>query len=205
MSYPEAAAKLAVQYTSAECTPELPGLVRKPEYQWGVRGAPPYVLLSAHLDAVTQFGCDDRCGLAIIGAVLEHTDLPCKVLLGWGEEHGVDPTWPEDFLKDCLFGLVLDRHGDSDILTFGAGREFCQPEFGTWAESCARTLGLPHRVSREGRWSHAVGLSASLEVVNLSVGFYREHTDEEYMEPQAVAQTAQLVRYLIEHREDAPS
>jgi tripeptide aminopeptidase len=204
MNYPEVAGLFAETYTETEVTPQLPGMNKRQEYQWQVRGEGPYVLLSAHLDKVTRFGCDDRCGLAIIGALLAHTDLPCKVLLGWGEERGTEPDWPEGFLNDCLFALVLDRHGDSDILTFGSGREFCQPEFGAWVESCAIELGLPHRVSRAGRWSHAVGLSQHMETVNLSVGFYSEHTDNEYMDSKATVRTARLVGHLIEHRTEAP-
>lgn len=190
-------------YLADRREPQLPGMEDAGNYQTRVRGEGPYVLLNAHLDIVEGcLGGDDRCGLAIIAGILEATDLPCKVLLTTAEEHGVDPEWPEGFLDDCLFALVLDRSGVGDIVTSGGGRQFCSDRFGAWVLRCAQEMveDPEFYALTKGRWSHAVGLSKHLETVNLSVGFYKEHTPEESVRKRATMRAAVLVAWLIERR-----
>jgi len=157
------------------------------------------VLLTAHMDTVHKEQCkeinyfktqdktvinspvgiggDDRCGIYMILRILEKVN--CSVLFCEDEEIG--SVGAKKFVKTDLceslkgkfkYIIELDRMNDKDAVFYEDANEdfhkFVTEEF--WKESW-------------GSWSDICTLSPALEIssVNLSCGYYNQHTTKEYV------------------------
>lgn len=160
------------------------------------------VLLTAHMDTVHKhlpgkieyklnkfnktiisspngIGGDDRCGIYMIFQILKEID--CSVIFCEDEEIG--SVGAEKFTKTDLckrlkeengfkYIIELDRMNNNDAVFYHDGNEefhkfvtdkFWEKSWGTWSDIC--TL------------SPALGISS----VNLSCGYYKQHTTAEYV------------------------
>jgi len=153
-------------------------------------------------------GADDRAGVSMILNLLKEVGdyrevPPLKFIFTVGEEEGqygaksIDP----DFFEDVSFGISLDRKNCKDIVYKSNSKEYSNLEF---AERVAR---VSSRIfSEENAFVPCQGSISDLRVwsekdtrpcVNLSVGYFDEHTDEERLDLTCWDRTHQLVAELI--------
>jgi hypothetical protein len=153
-------------------------------------------------------GADDRAGVAIILNLLKEvgnirTIPPFKFVFTVGEEQGqygaeaIDP----EFFEDVSFGISLDRKNCKDIVYRSNSQEYSTLEF---AEGVAR---VSSRIfSKENAFIPCQGGVSDLSVwsekdarpcVNLSVGYFDEHTDDERLDLICWDRTHQLAKELI--------
>ncbi|MBO0789849.1 MAG: hypothetical protein J2P36_02730 [Ktedonobacteraceae bacterium] len=136
-----------------------------------------------HTQGQRILGGDDKCGGAIACSLAQHTNYPLKIIASVEEEIGclgieqVDPS----FFKDVSYVLVLDRRGSQDLITQIGGRSLCSASFAAQVIAAAASLG--HQVeTTEGMRSDALTIAGYVdEVVNMSVGYHRPHTVQEYV------------------------
>jgi len=169
------------------------------------------VILSAHMDTVSNIdknrkvifdkstqtfrstkgvlGADDRAGIAIILAVLrniERTSFNGKIKVCFSREEeigcvGADHI-PVDFYAGANLAIVVDRRGSRDIVT-GCGEMygFCSEAVGAFFEDCSALLDMDWKAVPGGVSDACVFSSNGVHSVNLSAGYYNEHTDKEYV------------------------
>lgn len=131
-------------------------------------------------------GADDRAGIAIILTILNFPpkfDGMIKVSFYREEEIGCVGSSNSDlgFLEDVDFSMTFDRHGSSDIVAGTWGRPFCCNEVGNWLEGLAKKENYKFKMV-EGGLSDAYTVSENgINAINLSVGYYNEHTAREYL------------------------
>lgn len=153
-------------------------------------------------------GADDRAGVAIILNLLKEvgnirTIPPFKFVFTVGEEqdqYGAKAIDPE-FFEDVSFGISLDRKNCKDIVYRSNSQEYSTLEF---AEGVAR---VSSRIfSKENAFIPCQGRVSDLSVwsekdarpcVNLSVGYFDEHTDDERLDLICWDRTHQLAKELI--------
>ena len=153
-------------------------------------------------------GADDRAGVAIILNLLKEVGNyrevpPLKFIFTVGEEkeqYGAESIDPK-FFEDISFGISLDRKNCKDIVYKSSSKEYSNPEF---AEKVAR---VSSRIfSEENEFVPCEGRISDLRVwsdkdarpcVNLSVGYFDEHTDKERLDLICWDRTRQLVAELI--------
>lgn len=177
------------------------------------------VLLSAHMDTVTgvlenrnlliegdvitsnrgALGADDRGGIAIIMEVLRNLESlsfqgTVKVAFSREEEIGcvgsenIDPHW----YSDVDLAIVVDRKGSRDVVV-GCWDAFCSTAVGEFFENASAMQGMDWKAT-EGGISDAVTFSSKgINSVNLSAGYYNEHTDKEYAVFSEMKDTVRLI------------
>lgn len=150
---------------------------------YGYRGEP-VCCFSAHLDTHPDgVGYDDRVGVAIILHLIEHTTIPLAFVLTTGEETGGSgsqafvppPEWGS--VKHCV---VLDRRGDSDIVCDSPRGRFCSEDHARGVQDVLARNGIKYAPCKGGT-SDAVNLRKHWPTVNLSVGYWDEHTRSEWL------------------------
>lgn len=191
------------------------------------KGNGPTVLVNAHLDTVYDFvedreilkngniwsssegvlGADDRAGVCVALAVaktISNSDFrgTVKFVFTVEEEIGLRGASKvaKSFLWDVDMAFVVDRRGTGDIVTSCGGYlPFCSDEF-------ARQVERIGRIAHPGRWQAVAGGSSDTRIwaeqginsINLSAGYYNEHTSEETLDIQANYETYEFVMLLIE-------
>jgi putative aminopeptidase FrvX len=181
------------------------------------------VLLSAHMDTVKgvladreliekngvissdkgALGADDRAGIAIILTVLENInklgfDGTIKVAFSREEEIGcvgsgkIDPKWYED----VDLALVCDRRGSRDIVV-GCGMAFCSNEVGHFMEDVSKMADMDYKATEGGISDAMTFAEEGVNSVNLSVGYYNEHTAKEYVVISEMKDTVRLILQTI--------
>jgi putative aminopeptidase FrvX len=166
-------------------------------------------LLSAHMDQVSQrpitklfkgssiwkadgnLGADDKNGIYIALAILRKNPH-LSFLFSTEEEIGGHP-FPS-VIKTSPYSLVFDRKGNSDII--GASNNYCSSTF----ESLIYRLSKKHKYQPTyGVYSDANQLSRmKIPTVNLSVGYYNAHTENEYTNINDLAKALSLGLHLIQ-------
>ncbi|MFS0576248.1 M20/M25/M40 family metallo-hydrolase [Sporosarcina sp. 179-K 3D1 HS] len=194
-------------------------------------GNGPVIMLNAHLDIVTELvpgrqivkedgvwrsdkgilGADDRAGVAItlqIAKNLAKSSFNGKVKFVFTvkEECGLvgASLVDEYFLWDVDAAFVVDRRGTGDIVTSCGGYiPFCNEAFGHCIEEIAERTAT-------GKWACTAGGSSDTRIwaahgiqsVNLSVGYWNEHTEDESLDVGACYQTVSLLEGVFEHSRD---
>lgn len=174
-------------------------------------GRGPTLMLSAHMDMYEDIdedsrilkeegvwrrdrgilGADDRAGVAMILSVLSELDRRAfrgtiKVALTVEEEIGQKGAEEIDrtFFETVDFAISLDRKNGSDIVIESHGMRYGSREFGELLESVSVNMGHwrePFRAVEGGRSDLRVWSASGIESANLSIGYYEEHTEAEYL------------------------
>ncbi|MEK4228195.1 M20/M25/M40 family metallo-hydrolase [Solibacillus sp. FSL H8-0538] len=175
-------------------------------------GNGPVVLVNAHMDTVYNFepgreivkdgdvwtssagilGADDRAGigavLAAIKTVKSNRDFrgTLKVIFTVEEESGLHGARNsnEQFTKDVDMAFVVDRRGNSDLVTSNWGGDFCTEHFANRLRMTGR--GFSRQYDRP-EWQTVVGGSSDTVIwaarginsINISAGYMHEHTANE--------------------------
>lgn len=182
------------------------------------------VLLSAHMDTVRgvladrelietedgiimsnkgALGADDRGGIAIILTVLRNLEKlnfngHIKVSFSREEEIGcvgagkIDSKWYED----TDLAIVVDRRGNRDIVA-GCGMAFCSDSVGYFMEDVSKMADMDWRCVEGGISDAMVFAENGVNSINLSAGYYNEHTEHEYASLKEMGETVKLILQAI--------
>lgn len=184
------------------------------------------VLLTAHMDTVhkkapdvietsvnaegktevtseTGIGGDDRCGIYMILRIIEQQK--CSVLFCEDEEIGCVGSrkfCKQEKLNDALkrdinYIVELDRTGNSDIVFYSNDN----PDFTKYIQD-----NMPGFTKATGSCSDISELMPALNRsgVNFSCGYYKPHTDSEYVVMEDMDNTISKVIQLVKKRVEAP-
>lgn len=122
-------------------------------------------------------GGDDKCGIVACLELLE--SIPCKVIFFRDEEHGClgSRDYNAESLSKNLFCIEIDRRGARDLIFRASGGELCSAEF----QERVKKL-FPHCKPEQGLLTDVCVLgNAGINMMNLSAGYYKPHTDKEYV------------------------
>ena len=144
-------------------------------------------------------GADDKNGIWIaLRCLKKYPVMKCAFFVG--EEIGCIGSSKCDmaFFTDCRYVLQPDRRGGHDLIpNIGGWTELCSKEFlkaiGYEAFGFKTTAGMMTDV--EALKNHGLKVSA----VNMSCGYYRPHSDEEYTKKSELRNTLAFVEHIIEN------
>ncbi|WP_174732172.1 M20/M25/M40 family metallo-hydrolase [Mesobacillus harenae] len=186
-------------------------------------GNGPVILLNAHLDTVFEIesgreilkdgrvwysskgilGADDRAGIAILLHIAEQLHLSStfsgkvKFIFTVEEECGLVGASQVDeyFLWGTDAAIVVDRSGKGDIVTSCGGYiPFCDASYGTFFEEAAAEEELKGWAATIGGSSDTrIWAEHGIQSVNLSAGYGKEHTNQEFLDVSACYETAKLI------------
>lgn len=146
-------------------------------------------------------GCDDKNGIWVAMKCLQKYDV-MKCAFFVGEEIGCVGSSEADmsFFKDCRWVIQCDRKNGGDLITNASGTELCSKEFVRAIHpdrfGYKETMGLMTDVME----LKESGLNVSC--VNMSCGYYRPHTDEEYTEQDELENCLAFVEWIVENVRD---
>ena len=122
-------------------------------------------------------GGDDKCGII---ACLELLKLvPCKCIFFRDEETGCRGSnkFNANTLKDNMFCIEIDRRGEGDLIFSACRGQMCSEEFQDRVKKF-----FPHGKAAVGSLTDVCVLGkAGINMMNLSAGYYRPHSDKEYV------------------------
>lgn len=186
-------------------------------------GLGPTILLSAHMDTVESvlehrevleddniifsmdggLGADDRAGIAIILHIirqLETTNHPfdgtIKIAFTREEEIGSIGSYnmDKDWYEHVDLAIVVDRRGSRDIVIGNRQTIFCSQSVAKFMDGIGELAGMPDWECVQGGYSDAVTFATNgINTVNLSAGYYHEHTPIEYANLKEMNETAELI------------
>lgn len=190
-------------------------------------GNGPTILLNAHLDTVVPIdpgriilkenniwtsssgilGADDRAGVAVLLQMARNLEKSSfrgtvKFILTVEEEIGLVGAQHVDeyFLWDIDAAIVLDRRGTGDIVVSGGGYiPFCDEIYGQFMEAAAVKTGLKNwKCTNGGSSDTRIWAAHGIQSVNLSVGYFNEHTSDEKLDVEGCYNTVKLVEEVFE-------
>lgn len=184
-------------------------------------GDGPVVLLSAHMDTVSDFapgrrimwegdtirssagilGADDRAGIAILLETMARIRLAglrgtIKAAFTCAEEIGRigSRLIASEWLDGIDMAVVADRRNRRDIVTSCSLMSYCPPETGAFWEETARGIGQSGwRVCRGGISDAVTYAEHGIPSVNLSCGYQHEHTPDEELYWPSLEDTTRLI------------
>jgi tripeptide aminopeptidase len=194
-----------------------------------VCGEGPTILLSAHMDTVERIetgreiletgtilrsskgilGADDRAGIAIILEVLagiRQTNFNGTIKFAFTVEEEIGLCGAKDidkeFIADVDAAIVIDRRGNSDIVTSCMGiYPFCNEEYGEIFEQAGRLAGMPDWKMTQGGYSDTLVFAENgINAVNLSAGYRNEHSEHEYVDYRASFNTYKLIETVLHYQ-----
>jgi tripeptide aminopeptidase len=191
-------------------------------------GHGPTILLNAHLDTVFELemnrmivkedgiwsssagilGADDRAGVAVllhIAKQLMNSSFSGKVkfIFTVEEECGLVGACQVDeyFLWGTNAAIVVDRRGKGDIVVSCGGYiPFCDDAYGQFFEQVAKEAGLSNwKCTSGGSSDTRIWAGYGIQSVNLSAGYGKEHTDNEFLDVAACYEVTKLLKRVFEN------
>ena len=141
-------------------------------------------------------GADDKCGLWIALKCLQKFDS-LKLAFFVGEEVGCKGSGLADmaFFDDCRFVIEPDRKGSEDLITQIGWTPLCSDDF-------LKDIGF-----KKFGYKEAEGMMTDIEAlkdkglmlscINLSCGYYRPHSNEEFVYKPALLNCLAFVEHII--------
>ena len=159
-----------------------------------------------------QYGFDDKAGVALALLLSRHLGPRVKVLFTTEEEigrHGIQHALSDKesagFFEDVPFALTLDRNSTThDIVSTYSGHRMCPDAFVRELEAISEELGMPMKEceSRSRADCYNISLETQIPIVNLSCGYFNQHSDEDALNVAFVLNTFRLVRECVTTRRD---
>ena len=148
--------------------------------------------------APNGIGGDDRCGIYAALAVLKYSNVKPSILFTTDEEIGCvgSKKAAKDLLthsKGFKYLLEMDRHGDKEVVFYETtNREFINyiVSFG-FVEKNGASSDIRHLSEKWGMAS-----------ANVSIGYFNEHTKQEYVESKYLIDTIKKVITMVESAKD---
>lgn len=149
-----------------------------------------------------SLGADDKNGIYIILELLkEYPDL--NFVFTVEEETGMkgatelcNCTPFTEFLKKAPYMILLDRRNGRDIIHKTYSSKY-SVTLHYYIEDLSEYIGLDYK-SETGLASDANKFSEYIECVNLSVGYYKPHSKDEYTDLDELTDTYNLVHSILE-------
>lgn len=141
-------------------------------------------------------GADDKCGLWIALKCLQKFDC-LKLAFFVGEEVGCKGSGLANmaFFDDCRFVIEPDRKGSEDLITQIGWTPLCSDDF-------LKDIGF-----KKFGYKEAEGMMTDIETlkdnglmlscINLSCGYYRPHSNEEFVYKPALLNCLAFVEHII--------
>ena len=141
-------------------------------------------------------GADDKCGLWIALKCLQKFDC-LKLAFFVGEEVGCKGSGLANmaFFDDCRFVIEPDRKGSEDLITQIGWTPLCSDDF-------LKDIGF-----KKFGYKEAEGMMTDIEAlkdkglmlscINLSCGYYRPHSNEEFVYKPALLNCLAFVEHII--------
>ena len=136
----------------------------------------------------SQLGADDGAGCAILMHLLEH-EVPGYYIFTQGEEcGGIGATFVATEFSEFLHGfdraIAFDRRGIDSVITHQGWGRCCSDEFG---EALSNALNMNEEFMYSPDSTGVYTDTAEFvdyipECTNISVGYYNEHSDKEYLD-----------------------
>lgn len=159
-----------------------------------------------------QYGFDDKAGVAIALLLARHLGPRVKVLLTTEEEvgrcgirHALSDREAAGFFEDVPFALTLDRNSTThDIVSTYSGHRMCPDAFVRELEAISEGLGTPMKEceSRSRADCYNISLETQIPIVNLSCGYFNQHSDDDALNVAFALNTLRLVRECVTTRCD---
>lgn len=164
------------------------------------------------LKGVDVIGADDKCGIYLTLRLLKEREHPINFVFSRDEEVGCigikeilsNPKNINQIRENCLYCLVLDRHGSKDICC--SYNDYGTKEFEDALVETSVANGFEYRPSN-ALYSDADFLSNHISTANLSVGYYNEHTAKEKIVLEELETAYEYVRailYEVKEKYEAP-
>lgn len=145
-------------------------------------------------------GGDDKCGIVACLELLKR--VPCKCIFFRDEETGCrgSKEYDQSSLKDNLFCIEIDRRGSSDLIFSACRGQMCSLSFQERVKKA-----FPHGEAANGSLTDVCVLDeAGINMMNLSAGYYRPHTDKEYVVLSELQRNIDCLVALVEDLRDNP-
>ncbi|MEZ0537514.1 peptidase M42 [Caldicellulosiruptoraceae bacterium PP1] len=200
---------------------------------FGERGKNPCIVFNAHYDSIGKenvgknwmfeinydhkkdiiksngirpIGGDDRCGIAIILALLRFTDFPFKFIITTyceDEHQGIKYFLQnqQKFFNGTKLCIGLDRKGYGDIIVSYAGKDICvKEEYIDKVKNAAKSIGIYTKREKSPNIADVRIIYDKLGIncLNLSVGYYNAHSESEYIILDNVVKTYYWVCQILE-------
>lgn len=150
----------------------------------------------------TGIGGDDKCGIWAALHCLKV--LPaCKAVFFVDEERGCKGSGDCDmeFFKDCRYILQADRRGNADFVTDIDGR-LSSDEFLTAVAPIIHSFGYKHSDGLMTDVRQLRDKDVGISVANMSAGYYRPHSDREYINIYDLEQVCLMMQTIFEQVTD---
>ena len=141
-------------------------------------------------------GADDKCGIWISLKCLQKFEA-LKLAFFVGEEVGCKGSGKANmaFFDDCRFVIEPDRRGQDDLITQISWTPLCSDDF-------LKDIGFKKfgYKETEGMMTDIEALKDNglmLSCINLSCGYYRPHTNEEFVYKPALLNCLAFVEHII--------
>lgn len=179
-----------------DTTPTVSGIKRTPVTDWYEDTKTEDDVTHHVISSPQGIGGDDRCGIWTILNILKETDFRPYIVFCEDEEIGCvgsnkfsKTKWCEE-LENCKFIIEIDRRGNNDAVFY----DDINYDFHDWVQEATGYKENFGSCSDISYLCPACGRSG----VNLSSGYYNEHTLEEYIVPEETLRTKEAVIKLIE-------
>src|SRR5690606_8667351 len=101
-----------------------------------------------------------------------------------------------DWYVDVDLAIVVDRRGSRDIVV-GCGIAFCSDEVGYFMEDASRMADMDYKATEGGISDAMVFAENGINSINVSAGYYNEHTENEYVVISEMKDTVKLILQVI--------
>ena len=159
-----------------------------------------------------QYGFDDKTGVAIALLLSRYLGPRVKVLFTTEEEigrrgiqHALSDREAAGFFADVPFAFTLDRNSEThDIVSAYSGHRMCPDAFVRELEAISEGLGTPMKECESGSRAdcYNISLQTQIPIVNLSCGYFNQHSDEDALNVGFALNTLRLVGECITTRRD---
>ena len=143
-------------------------------------------------------GCDDKNGIWIcLKCLQKYPVIKCAFFVG--EEIGCVGSERADmsFFDDSRFVLQCDRRGGHDLIwNIGGWTQLCSPEFLDAIRY--QDYGYKKEIGMMTDVESLKNRGLAVSCLNLSVGYYRPHTDSEYTVKAELLNCLAFVQHIIE-------
>lgn len=151
----------------------------------------------------TGIGGDDKVGVFITLEILERFGV-MKAVFFRDEEVGCVGSYEADvsFFDDCRFVLQCDRKGNDDFVTVASGVDLSSCDFQDAVSGIIGPRGykFAHGMMTDVMALKEMGVMCS--VANMSCGYYRPHSHDEYVDIEDVQNCMEMCADIIENCTD---
>ena len=152
-------------------------------------------------------GADDRAGVAMIIHILkelEGSQFKGNIKIAFTTEEEIGQIGAENidksFFNDISYAISLDRKNGLDIVTRSPYKKYCSDTFGQFFEEQSEIFmntNKGYRTVEGGRSDLRVWSQLGIDSVNISIGFYDEHREGEYLKINEWNRTLDFVKFCL--------